>query len=132
MFLAVQFLLFTVHPGGARPEDVKPAESCPKGGVYVLRDPFTSIIMRTGRARDLETRGSQHGRDPRFKDYDFEPVYRTDDYSEQRGLEQVMNNRATSAQGFPPPFNYNQPIGAGNPNYVNYMSSAQQYINNAK
>jgi hypothetical protein len=102
----------------------------PKGGVYVLIDPASNIIMRSGHTSNLETREGQHGRDSRFKDYDFETVYRTDNYSEQRGLEQIVHLRATAAQGFPPPFNYNQPIAAGNPNYMNYMNSAQGYIKN--
>ena len=109
----------------------KGKDNCPpKGGVYVLVNPDSKIIMRSGQTGNLKTRESRHGRNPRFKDYDFETVYRTDDYSERRGLEQTIHIRATAAQGFPPPFNYNQPIAAGNPNYINYMNSAQAYMKN--
>jgi hypothetical protein len=79
--------------------------------------------MRTGRSNDLERREAEHARDPRFKDFDFVPFFRTDNYSEQRGLEQTVHDQYT------PIFNYINPISAGNQNYLNYMNSAQQFIN---
>lgn len=88
--------------------------------------------MRTGRTDDLNRRGSEHKRDPDLKVFDYKPIYRTDDYAEQRGLEQILHNTATAAQGFPPPLNFNQPISPGNPNYMNYMILAQQFLNNQK
>ena len=96
-----------------RPEDVK-SEPCPKGGVYALRDPASRDVMRTGRSKDLERRERELARDPRFKDFDFDPIYLADDYSEQRGLEQIAHDQ------YQPPFNYIQPISPGNPNYMNY------------
>ena len=44
--------------------------------------------MRTGRTGNLAKREAQHALDPALKDCEFEPVYRTDNYAEQRGLEQ--------------------------------------------
>ena len=108
---------------GPRPEDSKPETRTPcppKSGVYALVDPNSRIVMRTGRTGNLEARGPQLRQNPDLKGFEYTPVYRTDNYAEQRGLEQILNNRATAAQGFPPPFNYIQPISPGNPNYLNY------------
>ena len=47
--------------------------------------------MRTGRTNDLVRRKGEHFRDPALKDFKFEPVYRTDLYAQQRGLEQELD-----------------------------------------
>jgi hypothetical protein len=52
----------------------------------------------------LLSRRGDHLRDPRLKDHDFELVYRTDDYAEQRGLEQVLHDT------YEPPLNKINPI----------------------
>src|SRR5208283_1302595 len=104
----------------------KPGDCPPRGGVYALRDPNSGDVMRTGRSKDLERRESEHGRDPRFEDFKFDPLYKTDDYSQQRGLEQMAHDQ------YQPPFNYVNPISPGNPNYMNYMNSAQQYLNTSR
>src|SRR5260370_26875710 len=62
-----------------------------KGGVYALRDPATERVMRTGRTKNLESREAQHGRDPLLRDFKFEPLFRTDDYNKQRGLQQLVD-----------------------------------------
>jgi len=101
-------------------------EPCPKGGVYALRDPESGKVMYVGRSKNLDTRESAWGRHPVRGQLDFDPLYRTDNYAEQRGLEQLAFNQ------YKPPLNLINPIRPGNPNYMNYLSSAQSYINNAK
>lgn len=54
--------------------------------------------MKSGRSKDLALRGAEHGRDSRFRDFDFEPVHVTDDYAQQRGLEQMLH------EAYQPPF----------------------------
>lgn len=51
----------------------------------------TGQVMRTGPTGDLALRRMQHALDPTLKDFEFEPVYRTDNYAEQRGLEQELH-----------------------------------------
>lgn len=70
---------------------ISAAEAEAKGGVYLLRDAETGQVIRTGRTNDLLRREAEHLRDPVLKDYDFKPVYRTDVYAEQRGLEQELD-----------------------------------------
>ncbi|MFZ1074006.1 MAG: RHS repeat-associated core domain-containing protein [Verrucomicrobiia bacterium] len=114
---------------GPRPEDANHGNRVPcppKGGVYALRDPATGDVMRTGRSNDLARRQGEHARDPRFGDLTFDPLYRTDDYPTQRGLEQMAHDQ------YQPPFNYVSPISPGNPNYMNYMNSAQQYVSGSQ
>jgi hypothetical protein len=102
------------------PKGTKPCP--PKGGVYALVDPGTSKIMRIGRSKELDRREREHANNPLFEDYTFTPLYRTDKYNEQRGLEQKAYNQ------YKPPSNYIIPISPGNPNYMNYMNSATAYI----
>lgn len=58
----------------------------------MLRDSETGRVRKTGRSNDLARRQKELARDPRYRDFDFEPVHHTDDYAEQRGLEQVLND----------------------------------------
>jgi hypothetical protein len=67
----------------------------PRGGMYVLRDPATGQVMRTGRSGDLAQRAAQHGRDPALRDLTFEPVHRTDVYAEQRGPSSCFTKRTS-------------------------------------
>ena len=61
------------------------------GGVYLLRDAETGQVMRTGRTGNFAVgRRSTRGM-LRQRDLIFEPIYRTDVYAEQRGLEQELN-----------------------------------------
>jgi hypothetical protein len=92
------------------------------GGVYLLRDPETGQVVRTGRTNDLSRRGAEHARDERLQDYDFEAVYRSDDYATQRGLEQVIHNR------YQPPLNRIRPISPSNRNYDRYMNAANRFL----
>jgi len=58
-----------------------------------------------------------------LKDYKFEPIYRTDVYSEQRGLEQLLHEQ------YGPPLNKINPISPTNPNRQLYLDAAEQYLN---
>lgn len=80
--------------------------------------------MRTGRTGNLAQREAQHALDPALKDYEFEAVYRTDNYAEQRGLEQELdwvNN---------PPLNYIRPISPQNPYLLDYLRAVNDYLDN--
>jgi RHS repeat-associated protein len=98
--------------------------NCPsKGGVYGLSDPLAGIIVRTGRTFDFERRQNEHADNPILSPYRFEILYPTENYAEQRGLEQFVHWR------FNPPFNYINPIGPRNINRYNYIHSATIYLN---
>jgi len=96
----------------------------PKGGVYGLLDPKTDIIMRTGRSIDLSRRRSELARNPVLQDFLFVPLFHTDNYAEQRGLEQFADDL------YNPPFNYINPISNVNVNRVDYISAAINYLKN--
>jgi hypothetical protein len=70
----------------------------------------------------LATREGQHALDPALKDFDFEAVYRTDNYAEQRGLEQMLHD------AYVPRLNYINPINPANPNRQLYLDAAQQFL----
>jgi RHS repeat-associated protein len=96
----------------------------PLGGVYLLRDTETGIVMRTGRTVDLARRAAEHARDPILKDYTFEPVYRTGSYAAQRGLEQMLHDL------YAPPLNKISPISPLNPFRSFYRSTAEEFLLN--
>ena len=100
-----------------------PGGSISKGGTYVLKNELGDV-MRSGRTKDLARRECEHARDPDLKDYVFEPVYRTDNYAQQRGLEELLNKT------YNPPLDKILPIGSRNPNAQAYRDAAQQYLNN--
>jgi hypothetical protein len=90
--------------------------------VYLLRDAETGQVMRTGRTSDLLKRELQHARDPALSSYDFEPVFSTDVYAEQRGLEQMLHDT------YNPPLNFQNPIYEFNSNRAAYMNAARRYL----
>ncbi len=97
------------------------ASPSPKGGVYVLKDGNGNVV-RSGRTNDLARRRQEHLRDSDLGRYEFEEVYRTDIYSEQRGLEQHLHDT------YNPPLNKISPISPSNPNYNRYIDSARNYL----
>ena len=64
-----------------------------RGGTYLLRDPETEQVMRTGRTKDLERRAREHRRDYETADFVFEVDRRTDVYAQQRGREQILHEK---------------------------------------
>jgi YD repeat-containing protein len=93
-----------------------------RGGVYLLRDPESGAVVRTGRSNNLARREAEHARDERLSAYAFEEVYRTDDYATQRGLEQVVHDR------YQPPLNHIRPISPNNARRDVYMRAAERYL----
>lgn len=94
-----------------------------KGGAYLLRDPKSGQPMRSGRTKDMLRRKGDHARDPALKDLDFDPIYPTDIYAEQRGLEQYLHDTLK------PPLNKINPISPNNPNLKSYLNAAKRYLN---
>ncbi len=92
-----------------------------RGGAYVLKD-FEGNVVRSGRSGDLTRRAADHRRDPLLKDYDFDPVYRTDVYAEQRGLEKILHDT------YQPPLDKIRPISPTNPKRQIYIDAAQKYL----
>jgi RHS repeat-associated protein len=100
--------------------DISPEDSY--GGVYRLVDPETGEVLRTGRTNDLERRQSEHFRDPTLKDYDFEPVFKTNSHEEQRGLEQLLHDH------YDPPLNKINPVSPTNTKIDKYLDAAKKYL----
>jgi hypothetical protein len=73
-------------------------------------------------ANDLTRRAAEHRGDPVLRDFQFEPVYRTDDYAEQRGLEQLLQEK------YDPPLNKHNPVDPANPNRQRYLDAAQSFL----
>jgi hypothetical protein len=94
----------------------------PKGGAYTLHDAETGDVMRTGRSKDFDRREKEHARDPILREFNFEPVFPTDDYAEQRGLEQYLHELHK------PPFNRINPINPVNPRRAEYLGAARRYF----
>jgi hypothetical protein len=106
----------------AAEEGVATGGGVPRGGTYVLRDPTTGQVLRTGRIGDLVRRAAEHGRDPALRGLTFDPVYRTDVYAEQRGLEQLLH------ETHQPPLNRIRPISPGNPRFQEYLDAARRFL----
>ena len=92
--------------------------SCPTGGTYILRDPVTNQIVRTGRTNNLARRENEHNRDPALGRYNCGIDARTDNYAQQRGREQIIHDT------FNPPLNKIQPISPTNPRVLEYLDAA--------
>lgn len=67
-------------------------------------------------------RQAQHARNPLLKDYKFEPVWRTDDYATQRGLEQILHDRTIA------PLDKINPISPKNVKIDIYMQAARNFL----
>lgn len=98
------------------------------GGVYVLRDP-TQIdqetglgkVVRTGRTNNLKRRETEHGR--QSPDLQFDPIHQTDEYAQQRGLEELLHQEFSGA-----PLNRTGAISAKNKRFGDYVTAAIQYL----
>ncbi len=98
----------------------------PRGGIYVLIDPETGEVVRTGMSTDLQSRESDHRagtKDPTTKGMAFKVIYRTDDYEELRGLEQVVYDRYPDAC-----LNKQRPISLRNPRRGIYLKAAANFL----
>ena len=92
------------------------------GGMYVLVDPETGKVMRTGRTNSFVRRRGEHGRDADLKDFDFKPIYPTDNYAEQRGLEQHLYEKDNA------PFDNNNAISPRHKKIQEYLEAAKKYL----
>ncbi|WP_156970792.1 hypothetical protein [Andreprevotia chitinilytica] len=90
-------------------------QSYAKGGTYMLRDPMTGRVMRTGRTNNLARRKGEHGRAECTADYEFEVDLQTNDYATQRGREQTLHDL------YNPPLNKVRPINPSNTNLLQYL-----------
>lgn len=93
-----------------------------KGGVYALTDKTTGEVVRTGRTNDLTRRSFEHAKNPNTSGFDFNIVHRTNDYSTQRGLEQILHDINT------PVLNKINPISPNNPNLKKYLDAAKDFL----
>jgi hypothetical protein len=98
----------------------KPTKPMAKGGTYILRDPNTEDVVRTGRTKNLQRRAQQHAR--QFPQYDFEIDWRVDGYAIQRGREQMLHDM------YSPPLNRIRPISPTNRNIDYYLNAARNYL----
>jgi hypothetical protein len=98
------------------------AASHARGGTYVLRDPATGQVMRSGRTNDLARRQLEHARDAGLGHLRFEEVHRTDVYEEQRGLEQLLHDTHK------PPLNRIGGIDPKNPRRQEYLDAAREFL----
>ena len=87
------------------------------GGTYLLRDPVTGEIMRTGRTNNLARREREHARAPATSGLVFEVDRRTDLYAAQRGREQIIHDL------YDPPLNYVNPIRPDHENRDAYLEA---------
>ncbi|WP_242396381.1 hypothetical protein [Anaeromyxobacter oryzisoli] len=94
-----------------------------KGGTYLLRDPVTGEVVRTGRTKDLARREGEHARNPLLGDFTFEVDRRTDVYAEQRGREQVIHDQ------YDPRLDRIEPISPRNPRRKEYLDAATRLEN---
>ncbi|MGH2377210.1 MAG: DUF6531 domain-containing protein [Candidatus Limnocylindria bacterium] len=93
------------------------------GGVYLLRDPVTQAVVRTGRSIDLVRREAQHLRNAITRPYRFEAVYRTNDPAAQRGLEHFLYEAHPGAF-----LNTIRPVALDNPRLASYLEAAQRFL----
>jgi hypothetical protein len=97
------------------------------GGVYSLRDADGNIV-RTGRTKNLSARQSQHANDPALGEFESNVEYRTNDYAEQRGLEQMIYDANPQAQAANGGFNKIRPISPLNLRRQTYLDAAQDFL----
>jgi len=93
----------------------------PVGGVYGLYDKKTGELVRSGRTNNLARREKEHLRYYKNK-YRFEPIHKTDSYSTQRGLEQMVHEK------FNPRLNKIRGIDKNNPKFRRYMAAANKFL----
>ena len=105
-------------PGGSQ----GPTMSKPRGGTYLLKDPVTSEVMRTGRTIDLARRQAEHARNPETSSLRFELDVKVDDYAVQRGREQMLHEQ------YQPLLNKIRPIGPRNPQLQSYLDAARRFL----
>ena len=89
----------------------------------MLVDDETGTVVRTGQTSDLVKRRSDHARAPNTTDYRFETVFRTDDYAERRGLEQLLHDAFPESS-----LNRQRGLDLRNQNLSTYLEAAYEYL----
>lgn len=97
------------------------------GGVCTLRDELDNVV-RTSRSSDLAAREAAHANDPILGRYRFQVEYRTNDYAEQRGLEELIYRRHPGAMAANGGYNKIGAISARNRLREQYMRAATNYL----
>ena len=112
--------------GGSRAGEVqylegvlRQSQQSARGGTYMLLDPSTSQVMRTGRTNDLGRREGEHRRDPALGQFEFRVDARSNNPDAVRGREQFIH------EFFNPPLNRINPINPKNPNRPRYMEQGE-------
>ena len=77
--------------------------------------------MRTGRTKDHKRREQEHRQHPATEELEYRPETKTDDYSVQRGHEQLLHDIHK------PPLDKIRPISPQNPRRDQYLKAAQQF-----
>jgi len=90
------------------------------GGTYVLTDPKTGDVQRSGRTNNLDRREGEHKRGEDTKDFKFKVDKRTDNPDARRGREQVLHDK------YKPPMNKIRPISPRNPKRQKYLDAAKK------
>jgi uncharacterized protein RhaS with RHS repeats len=93
-----------------------------KGGVYSIREKQTGEVVYVGRSSDLASREQQHRKNYPKNSYEFKVEYRTDDYNQQRGLEQYLYDK------YQPRNNRIRPISPRNPKRSQYEDAARKVL----
>jgi hypothetical protein len=71
----------------------------------------------------IARRALEHKRNPATTDFLFENYKLTDNYAQQRGLEQILHDR------YNPPLNKVRPISLKNPRLKEYLDAAKDLEN---
>jgi len=92
-----------------------------KGGTYLLRDPESGQIMRTGRTKDHKRREKEHRIHADTEQLEYKTTLETDEYGVQRGHEQMLHDKHK------PPLDKIRPISPKNPRREQYLKAAQHF-----
>ena len=76
--------------------------------------------MRTGRTKDRKRREQEYKLHPETEELRYRPKTNTDDYSAQRGHEQLLHDEHK------PPLDKIRPISPKNPRREQYLDTARQ------
>jgi len=85
-------------------------------------------VVRTGRTKNLENRQAQHANDPELGQFEFNVEHQTDNYAEQRGLEQMVYDVNPQARAVNGGYNKIRPISPLNPRRSSYMDAAKKFL----
>ena len=97
------------------------ASRAARGGVYVLRN-AAGRVMRSGRSGNVARRIGEHARDPNLQGLRPEQIFRTNNRSVRRGLEQALH------EVFNPPLDRINAIDPRNPDRARFVRDARRFL----